>query len=396
MRALRRVLLPIFCAVLVLTPSFRAAGPLPAELSDVEFWQLSANSSEEGGGFFSENFVSNELGYPYVMPELIQRTPAGGAYLGVGPEQNFTYVAATRPRIAFIIDIRRQNMIEHLLYKAVFELSENRTEFLSRLFARKPSLSTGRNATPEELFAAFESVPQDAVFYRESLEAVRNLLIKKHRFALSPEDESTLEHVYEEFAKQGGAIRYSVTALPYRGGLVRDLPTINGPVPDNPNQLTATVAVMLGSQFPTYAEVMTAKDPQGRNWSFLATEDSYQTLRGMQQKNLIIPLVGDFAGPKAIRAVGQYLKDHDATLSTFYVSNVEQYLTPVSKLRSFYDSVATLPINPSSTFIRSAQIQGVQPGLAQSSLGSIQIALDAVLEGRALTWNDILRLPAQQ
>ena len=218
MRALRRVLLPIFCAVLVLTPSFRAAGPLPAELSDVEFWQLSANSSEEGGGFFSENFVSNELGYPYVMPELIQRTPPGGAYLGVGPEQNFTYVAATRPRIAFIIDIRRQNMIEHLLYKAVFELSENRTEFLSRLFARKPSLSTGRNATPEELFAAFESVPQDAVFYRESLDAVRNLLIKKHRFALSPEDESTLEHVYEEFAKQGGEIRYSVTVSSFYPG----------------------------------------------------------------------------------------------------------------------------------------------------------------------------------
>ena len=187
-----------------------------------------------------------------------------------------------------------------------------------------------------------------------------------------------------------------MTVLPFTRGLVRDLPTIPGPVPDNPNQLTATVAVMLGSQFPTYAEVMTAKDPQGKNWSFLATEESYQTLRGMQQKNLIIPLVGDFAGPKALRAVGQYLKDHDATLSTFYVSNVEQYLTPVSKLRSFYDSVATLPINPSSTFIRSAQIQGVQPGLAQSSIGSIQTALDAVLEGRALTWNDILRLPAQQ
>ena len=213
MRALRQFRLPVLCLLLVLTPAIRAQGPLPGQLSDGEFWKLVTDSSEEGGGFLSENFVSNELGYPYVIPGLVQRVKPGGAYLGVGPEQNFTYVAAIHPKIAFIVDIRRQNMIEHLLYKAIFELSPNRTEFLSRLFARKPAAEVRRNASPAELFSAFASVPEDLVLSRETLETIKTHLTKKHRFALTPEDESTLEHVYAEFARDGGEIRYSVNNL---------------------------------------------------------------------------------------------------------------------------------------------------------------------------------------
>src|SRR5688572_175459 len=159
-RDFRQILLPVLCAVLVLTPAFRAARPLPAELTDAEFWQLVTTASETGGGFISENLVSNELGYPYIIPSLIERVPPGGAYMGVGPEQNFSYMAAIRPSIAFIVDIRRQNMIEHLLYKAVFELSASRREFLSRLFARKIDPGLDRNATPQQLFAAVGAVPQ--------------------------------------------------------------------------------------------------------------------------------------------------------------------------------------------------------------------------------------------
>jgi hypothetical protein len=144
--------------------------------------------------------------------------------------------------------------------------------------------------------------------------------------------------------------------------------------------------------FPTYAEVMKAKDASGKTWSYLATEENYQRVRGMQEKNLIVPLVGDFAGPSALRAVGQFLKDHDATVSVFYVSNVEQYLTPLPRLQDFYVNVAELPLDASSTFIRSAQISGPQPGLAQSSISSMQNILDAVLSGRARNWNDILQL----
>jgi hypothetical protein len=401
-REIRRVLLSVFCVLLVVTPASRAALPLPAQLSDAEFWRLVSTSSEQGGGFISENLVSNELGYPYIIPSLMERVPAGGAYMGVGPEQNFTYIAAIHPSIAFVVDIRRQNMIEHLLYKAVFELSANRQEFLSRLFARKVETPVNSNVPPAELFTAFAGVPKDEEFYRTTLQAIKDLLVVKHGFELSDEDKSTLEHVYEEFSKNGTELRYTVQVLPSANRVItflsvdeiRMLPVPpGGPVPaTSPNLSNAAISLALSTQFPSYADVITTTDPAGRNWSYLASEENYRSVRELQQRNLIVPLVGDFAGPKAIRAVGQYLKDHDASVSTFYVSNVEQYLTPVTKLQSFYANVATLPLNSSSTFIRSAQIAGPQPGLAQSSLSPIQLTLDAVLEGRAQSWSDILRL----
>ena len=46
-----------------------------------------------------------------------------GVYIGVGPEQNFSYIARLRPTIAFIVDIRLENRNLHLLHKAVIELS---------------------------------------------------------------------------------------------------------------------------------------------------------------------------------------------------------------------------------------------------------------------------------
>ena len=70
-------------------------------------------------------------------------------YLGVGPEQNFTYITAVRPRMAFILDIRRGNLQEHLLYKALFELSADRAEFLSRLFSRPRAAGLTTDSTPE-------------------------------------------------------------------------------------------------------------------------------------------------------------------------------------------------------------------------------------------------------
>jgi hypothetical protein len=393
MHVVRRIRVSILCTVLLFTPAIRAAQPVPPQISDEAFWKLVTESSEPGGGFISENLVSNELGYPYVIEQLKAKIQPGGTYIGVGPEQNFTYIAALQPKMAFIIDIRRQNMIEHLLYKAMFELSSNREEFLSRLFARK-SVTVDRNATIGELFAAFATSARDATVYAETLEAVKNLLVTRHQFTLTAEDQETLTHVYNEFAEFGPETRYAITNLYFVNGRTLVNPDT---VPPNAQAINgAAVGLVLGMPFPSYAEVMKATDDNGRKWSYLATEESYKTVRELQQKNLIVPLVGDFAGPKAVRAVGQYLKDRSATVSVFYVSNVEQYLTPLPKLQSFYANVAELPLDASSTFIRSAQVVGPQPGLAQSSISSMQTVRDAVVEGRARTWSDILQLSNSQ
>jgi hypothetical protein len=134
----------VFVTVLALTLGVSLGSPrpaaledLPSRLTDREFWRLAIESSEADGFFRSDTLTSNELLYQRVIPELLERTPRGGVYLGVGPEQNFTYIAALQPKIAFIFDIRRDMMLEHLMYKSVFEMSANRVEFVANLFSRK-------------------------------------------------------------------------------------------------------------------------------------------------------------------------------------------------------------------------------------------------------------------
>jgi len=115
----------------------------------------------------------------------------------------------------------------------------------------------------------------------------------------------------------------------------------------------------------TFAQLQSLTNAAGENMAFLATEANYARLRTMQQRNLIVPVVGDFGGTKAIRAVADYLNARNATVTAFYVSNVEQYLFAGFSpgYRRFYENVATLPLDATSTFIRSVPGSGGTPAL---------------------------------
>src|SRR5215469_18733532 len=117
--------------------SVKAADMLPGRYTDAEFWRMVTDFSEPGGDYQYENFVSNEISYQEVLPELSRLTKPGGVYLGVATEQNFTYIDVVRPKVAFIFDVRRQNTLLLLMYKALFEMADNRADFLSLLFSRK-------------------------------------------------------------------------------------------------------------------------------------------------------------------------------------------------------------------------------------------------------------------
>src|ERR1051326_5303091 len=189
-----------------------AAENLPDALSDDEFWQMITSFSEPGGYFSSENFVSNENTYQRVIPALTSTTMTGGVYLGVGPEQNFTYIAALQPRIAFIIDIRRQNILQHLIYKAAFELSGDRADFLSILFSRPRPPSLNAESAAQELLAPYKQAPQDKNVFDANFKALWQVLTEKHGFDLSPEDRERLRHVYLSFFAAGPDISYSFGA----------------------------------------------------------------------------------------------------------------------------------------------------------------------------------------
>ena len=353
------------------TPRLRAADTLPTRLADDEFWKLSDSSSEPSGVFQSENFLSNETGFQAVIPRLTQSTKRDGVYLGVGPEQNFTYIAEMRPKIAFITDIRRQNMLEHLIYKAIFEMSPDRADFVSRLFSRKRSAELSETSTINELFGAYRSSPMDRELFAKNLQDISDLLLKTHAFGLTKEDETNIEHVYTVFRDYGPELNYNSGAG--RNGFRR------------------------GGGMPTYASLMTARDSQGEHRSYLANEENYRVIRDLERRNMIVPLTGDFGGTKALRAVGQYLKDHNATVTAFYLSNVERYLFQITGNQNggwtaFYDNVATLPLDASSTFIRSVSggSQGGGAGMrAPNVIASIQQTLAAVKDGRIRDYEDV-------
>jgi hypothetical protein len=324
--------LALTLAILLAPPRAAARADLPPRLSDREFWRLSTDSSEADGYFRSDNLTSNELLFQRVIPDLVARSKAGGVYLGVGPEQNFTYMAALRPAMAIIFDIRRGNMLVQLMYKAIFELTKDRADFVSMLFSRRRPAGLGADSTVAALFSAFAAVQGDSAMYARNLEAIEARLTKTHGLALSSKDLEGLEYAYHAFFSRGYSVRYS----------------------------------------PTYAELMAATDRDGVQRGYLATEASFAFLKDLESRNFVVPVIGDFGGPKAIRAVATYLKAHEATVTAFYLSNVEQYLYQDGKWNTFCRNFATLPLDPSSTFIRSMTGRGVGFGVGfVSSLGSM-------------------------
>lgn len=355
-------------AALCITPAVRVAPtPLPAHLADKALWRMIVDFSEPGGFFRSDNLVSNETAFQHVIPELQRTLAPGGVYIGVGPDQNFTYIVALRPRIAFIIDIRRQNMLLHLMYKGLLEQSSNRAEFLSRLFSRAQPAGLSPASTPQALFDAYgASEPSEELFER-NLRSLIDHLVARHNFSLSASDVQSIEYVYRSFYSSGPTIRYSFGRY---GGW---------------------------RQFPSYAELMMETDGSGENHSYLASEEHFQTLRELEKNNLIVPLVGNFAGSKALRSVGDYLRDHSATVTAFYTSNVEQYLFQSNDWRRFFANVASLPVDGTSTFIRAYfnnagyRFQPPGPGLrSRTLLDPIADSITAFNEGQIRNYGDVI------
>jgi hypothetical protein len=314
------------CASLLISGARAAADGLPSRLTDEEFWRIVQGFSERAGTFPSDNLVSNERRLQFVIPDLTRSVKPEGVYLGVGPEQNFTYMVALRPRMAFIFDIRRGNLALHLIYKALFELSADRAEFVSRLFCRKRPGGLTATSTVGEIFAAFSRAGTSEDQYVANVRAVVNQLTRNHGFALSADDLLRLQHDYRAFYLYGPGIQYSSSRNAGRR-----------------------------ASEPTFGDLMAATDGNGQLRAFLASDESFTFLKQLEADNLVVPLVGNFAGPKAIRAVGDYLKERDATVSVFYVSNVEQYLRQEGTWPRFCANVAALPLDGTSAFIRSVR-----------------------------------------
>jgi hypothetical protein len=389
-RAIRTAVAGLFIASTALA---QAASTIPSRLSDTELWRLNTEFSEPNGYFRSDNFLSNETGFQFVIPDLVRTIRPGGVYLGVGPEQNFTYIVALQPKMAIIFDIRRGNMIAHLMYKSLLETSADRAEFLSKLFSRPRPPGLDSSSSVRQLFEAFVAAEPDSVLFRRNLAAIKSHLTRARGFAMSDSDSKLLDYTYSAYFGGGPQMTYNYRpgmAAVFGGGGFGGRLGGRG----------------FGGGMPSYESLQTATDSAGKNWAYLATEANFRWLKDFESKNLLVPVVGDFAGPKAIRAVADYLKNHRAVVSAFYTSNVEQYLFQQGDDWSrYYKNVSALPIDSTSAFIRSigggrGYYMPARPTAQQAMLGgrlpsvtcSMVDLIKAFNDGKISAYSDVIAM----
>lgn len=301
-----------------------ATAQTPGRLSPAEFGALVQRLSEPPGYFNTDNLISNEDSYLHAVTGLERYGVRGGAYLGVGPDQNFSYIAAIRPDIAFIIDIRRDNLLEQLLFKALFHSARSRMEFLCRLFGKPVPADTAGLAGADigRLLRSVTGSPADSVAAARAGRVVR-AAVTTFGIPLSAQDLATIARFHQTFMRNGPALRMTTFGRPER------------------------------MDYPTYGDLLLQTDLTGRRANYLARETDFQFLQSLEARNLIVPVVGDLAGPQAVRAIGRYLAEHHERVAAFYTSNVEFYLFQEGSFGRFAANVAALPRDGKSVIVRS-------------------------------------------
>ena len=313
--------------LLAIVVAWPAPGPgdLRSAASQSSFAAQIAALSEPGGFFDTDNLISNERSYADVLPDLDRAKVRGGAYVGVGPDQNFSYIAAIRPSIAVIVDVRRDNMLLHLLFKSLFAMARTRVEYLALLVEREipesPADWPQRSIQQIITYIDGASVPARPVLSARRAKMVER--IKAFGVPLSAQDLQTIDRFHGRFGEAGLGLLFQST----------------GRAPQAYN--------------PTYRQLLVRTDHTGRHGNFLASEDGFQFLKALHARDLVIPVVGDFAGPKALAAIGRFLTARNERVSAFYASNVEFYLFRYGTFPRFVANLGQLPRAQNAVIIRS-------------------------------------------
>ncbi len=312
-------------ALMLAVALIAALATSPVRAAAQSFAALSDQLSEPSGEFDTDNLISNESSYLHVMPALEQGGVTGGVYVGVGPDQNFSYIAHIRPASAFIIDIRRDNLLLHLLFKALFGVSRNRLEFLSQLLGRTAPdrLDSWRDASVEKLVMYLdEAKPLPAAALAASADRLHEA-IRKMGMNLTERDLATIDRFHGQFIRAGLSLQFQSTGRPAR------------------------------EYYPTYRDLLLETDRRGRHLCYLASEDDFQFVKGLQARDQIVPVVGNLAGPHALAAIGQEIARRNEKVSAFYLSNIENYLFRDGSFQRYIENVKKLPHTDKSVIIRS-------------------------------------------
>ena len=360
----RLFLATLLAVFLVSSATIRTAS---ASRDHKTFAALSARLSEPGGYFDSDNLISNETSYLHVVGKLRELGVTGGVYIGVGPDQSFSYIAKIRPKMAIIIDIRKDNLLQHLLFKALFARSRNRIEYLCTFFGKPfPKTKGWESRSVKDLIEYIDSTASDPKLFENTSKDVRNQ-IQKYGITLSQSDTETITKVQRAFFSAGLDIRYSSYHRPPR------------------------------SIYPPYRELLLETDLAGQQQSYFNSEEDFQFIRKLEDQDMIVPAVGDLSGPQAMKAIGQYIAEIKERVSAFYVSNVEFYLQRQGTFDKFVENLKALPIDNHSLIIRSyfnyyapAHPQAEPNHFSTQLLERIDDLIKQCASGECESYNDIV------
>ncbi len=325
---------------------FQVAVGAPSTRDSIPFGRLVGQLSESGGYFDTDNLISNESSYLHVIGSVKALGQRGGAYLGVGPDQNFSYIVAGRPSIAFIVDLRRDNLLLHLLYKSVFETTRNRLDFLCVLLGRRPpaDLLAWTNRPLVELLDYVDQTPPDSGrHFRTTTGLIER--IRGYGLTVTAVDSTTIKRFHDEFMRSGSGLRFTTYG--------------RGP----------------RSYYPTIRELYLQKDLGGKEASFLAREEDFRFLQRLERQGRVIPVVGDFGGTTAFRRIGKFLADRKEEVTLFYTSNVEFYIFRQQVFRRYAANVRLLPWAKKGLVIRSyfGGVMGQVHPQARPGYASVQL-----------------------
>ena len=282
------------------------------------YGELVVQLSEEGGYFDTDNLISNETAYVQVVEDL---EPTGGVYIGVGPEQNFHYIGRLRPSWAFIVDVRRDNMLHHLLLNALLAKADTPADYLCWLFSRSCDIPP-KFENFAALVAAVDAAEPDEDLYRRHVKVVFDHVEHRLEFSLSDDDRHAIELIYRAYFEEQLGLRF-------RSHGRRPMP-----------------------HHPTYRRLLRAEGSDGTLGHFLSRPDDYAFVRALAESGRLIPVVGDFAGEHALRSIGRFVDEQGETVTAFYVSNVEFYLIRSGVFPTYVENVRALPLADSAQFIR--------------------------------------------
>ncbi len=302
------------------------AKPTPAPAASTDFARLIERLSEPGGYFDTDNLISNEASFQHVMGALRKRNVTGGAYIGVGPDTGFTYIAQIRPKLALMIDIRRDNLLQHLWFKALFGMSRNRLEYLCQIFGKPvpADVKAWDAKSIAQLLDYLDKTPKKTELFEQTRNEIQTR-VKAFGLPLKADELDNIKHIHQAFFDAGLELRFTSKGRGSR------------------------------SYYPDYRALLLEKDLTGKQCNYLVNEADFQYVKALEDKDLIIPVVGDLAGKSALANIGKYLNERGEKVSAFYTSNVEFYLMLGygNDFGQFAENVRQLPRAENSVFIRS-------------------------------------------